>query len=81
MQTKDNSGVLFTNDQRKNDSHPNLKGSITVAGVDYWISGWTKVGKNGKFLGLAVTPKDASKQADKKPETGNFENMDDDIPF
>lgn len=77
MQAKDNSGVLFTNDQRKNDSHPNLKGSITVAGVDYWISAWTKNGKNGKFLGLAVTPKDASKQVEKKPA----EDFDSSIPF
>jgi hypothetical protein len=80
MQAKDNSGVLFTNDQRKNDSHPNLKGSITVAGVDYWISAWTKTGKNGKFLGLAVTPKDASKQVEKKTAPVG-EEFDSDLPF
>lgn len=80
MQAKDNSGVLFTNDQRKNDSHPNMKGSITVNGVDYWISAWTKVGKNGKFLGLAVTPKDGAKQTEKKaaPVADDF---DSDLPF
>lgn len=56
---KDNSGALFTNDKKANDSHPDYKGKIMVAGISYWISGWKKVSKTGtKFMSLAVKPKD-----------------------
>ena len=57
MEQRDNSGVLFANDKREKESHPNYKGNIRVDGKDYWISGWIKEGKNGKFMGLAVSPK------------------------
>ena len=52
-EVRDNSGVLFKNDKKVNDSHPDYKGSIMVAGVEYWLSSWIKEGKNGKFMGLA----------------------------
>ena len=72
---KDNTGVLFKNDKKLNDNHPDYKGSITVNGVEYWISSWIKQGKNGKFMGLAVTPKDAQAP---KPKTSmdDLENDD-----
>ena len=58
MEQRDNSGVLFSNDKREKESHPNYKGNIMVDGKSYWISGWIKEGKNGKFMGLAVSPKE-----------------------
>ena len=79
---KDNTGVLFKNDKKLNDNHPDYKGSITVEGVEYWISSWIKNGKNGKFMGLAVNPKEAqaSKPAPKSLGSG-FDDMNDDVPF
>ncbi len=62
MEQRDNSGVLFANDKREKESHPNYKGNIRVDGKDYWISGWIKEGKNGKFMGLAVSPKEEVKE-------------------
>lgn len=77
--SKDNSGVLFKSDRKEKPTHPDYRGSITVEGKDYWISGWIKDGKNGKFMGLAVNPKDENyepaKQAKKKPVD------DEDVPF
>ena len=71
MEQKDNSGVLFKNDKKDKDSHPDYKGNITVDGKNYWLSAWIKTGKNGRFMGLAVNPKDENyepaKQAKKKP--------------
>ena len=53
-----NTGALFKNKDRKTDSHPNLRGSITVNGVEYWISSWLKTSKAGEqFYSLAVQPK------------------------
>jgi len=78
MEKKDNSGVLFSNDKREKETAPHYKGNITVAGVDYWLSAWVKEGKNGKFLGLAVNPKDAQPPAS-NPRKAVID--DDLIPF
>ena len=75
---KDNSGVLFSNDKREKETAPHYKGNITVAGVDYWLSAWVKEGKNGKFMGLAVNPKDAQPPAS-NPRKAVID--DDLIPF
>ena len=81
MEQRDNSGVLFSNDKREKESHPKYKGNIRVDGKDYWISGWIKEGKNGKFMGLAVSPKeDQPSQPQSKPKA-RIEDMDDGIPF
>jgi hypothetical protein len=80
MEQRDNSGVLFANDKREKESHPNYKGNIRVDGKDYWISGWIKEGKNGKFMGLAVSPKEDQPQSQSKPKA-KIQDMDDDIPF
>jgi hypothetical protein len=77
-QTRDNSGVLFANDKKETDKHPHYKGNITVDGKDYWLSAWVKEGKSGKFMGLAVSPKEEyqPKQAPKKASIA-----DEDLPF
>ena len=80
-QTRDNSGVLFRNDKRENEKAPNYKGNITVDGKDYWLSAWVKEGKSGKFMGLAVSPKEEykPKPSERSKATG-FDNAED-LPF
>lgn len=73
-----NRGILSKNENKSSEKHPDLSGSLNVNGVDYWLSGWTKVGKNGKFLSLSVKPKDAQKP--KKDEKFIDDNLDD-APF
>jgi hypothetical protein len=78
MEKRDNSGVLFANDKKDNEKAPNYKGNMMVDGQEYWLSAWVKEGKNGKFLGLAVSPRDAQPPASKPIP----KNLDDDlIPF
>ena len=80
MDKKDNSGVLFKNDKKETGNHPDYKGNITVGGQDYWLSAWIKEGKSGKFMGLAVSPKEEYKA--KPSERSKATNFDDeDLPF
>ena len=80
MEKRDNSGVLFVNDKKENEREPQYKGNITVDGKDYWLSAWIKEGKSGKFMGLAVSPKEEYKA--KPSERSKVTNFDDsDIPF
>lgn len=80
MEQRSNSGVLFKSDNRENDRSPHYKGSINVAGQDYWISAWIKEGKSGKFMGLAVSPKDQQAQQKPKPKNSGFDDFED-APF
>lgn len=80
MEKRDNSGVLFKSDNRDNERAPHYKGNITVNGQDFWLSAWIKEGKSGKFMGLAVSPKDQQTQQKPKPKGSGFDDFED-APF
>ena len=85
MEKRDNSGVLFKNDKKDTEKHPDYKGNIMVDGNEYWLSAWIKEGKTGKFMGLAVSPRDAQPPAGKVPygqggTTKEGRDMED-VPF
>jgi hypothetical protein len=54
-----NKGVLFDNDRKQTDNHPDMTGSINIDGVEHWFSAWWKDGSRGEFLSLSIgKPKD-----------------------
>lgn len=77
---KEGQGSLFKNERREKDTHPNLQGTILVAGVEYWINGWTKEGAKGRWISLSVKPKEAAKPAAKAQKPAS-DLSEDDIPF
>ena len=81
-----NRGVLFKNDRKESDKHPDYKGNVNVGGQEFWLSAWIKEGQRGKFMSLSVQPKEAqaavSNGGGKPASYANRDMPDDsDIPF
>ena len=73
-----NRGVLFKNDRKESDRHPEYKGSINVDGQEFWLSAWVKDGKSGKFMSLSIQPK--NDQLQRQPEAAHAA-AETDVPF
>jgi hypothetical protein len=78
-----NKGVLFINDRKEKDSHPDRNGSLNIDGKEYWLSGWDKQTSKGDTISLSVQPKDATKSRQNAPSNAAPANndFDDDLPF
>lgn len=56
-------GVLFKNDRKETDSHPDYKGQCEIEGVEFWLSAWIKESpQKGKYMSLSFQAKDAQKK-------------------
>jgi hypothetical protein len=50
-----NRGVLFDNDRKETDNHPDMTGTLNINGIEHWFSGWWKEGRDGsEFLSLSI---------------------------
>lgn len=84
---KEGFGNLFRNRKTK-DTQPDMKGDVMWKGELLEVAGWTKEGKNGKFLSLKVQSKSDQFQQGmeqaRQPlqeEQKQEDFHDDDIPF
>ena len=83
-ESRDMSGTLSKN-LDKDESHPkwpDYNGSVMVDGIDYWLSGWIRDGKRGKFLSLNVKAKEVRHEARYDDPAAKEEAVDEDkLPF
>jgi len=59
MSTQVGTGVLFKNNYKKKDNHPDERGVLTFNGTEYRIAGWNKTDKNGDpMISFSITEKE-----------------------
>jgi hypothetical protein len=73
------SGVLFKNDKKETDKHPDYTGKINVAGKELRLAAWIRDGKKGKFMSLKVS--EFQQKTEEAPARQMRDVMDDEIPF
>jgi hypothetical protein len=77
----DNSGALFINSRKEKDTHPDRTGNCTINGVEYWMDGWIKEGKEGKDKWLSLSFKRKESKPQERSASRPKADFDDDIPF
>ena len=89
MSSKDNSGALFKEEEKKTDKHPDYRGICLVNGVEYSIACWITTSKAGKpYMSLSFTTKEEQAKYSKKTTDATSEpvfaettSTDDELPF
>ena len=86
MSNYDNSnrGVMFRNDKKTTDNHPDYKGKGNYNGTDFEVAGWIKTSKDGKkkFMSLAFSEPYVKPEADQPPSNvPDMPDPNDDLPF
>lgn len=84
-----NRGVMFINDRKSKDTHPDRTGTINVEGVEYFIDGWMKTSNGGKpMLSLSIKRKDKQdapkRDAGRSPQqrqSNDYSDLNSDVPF
>lgn len=74
-----NRGVLFKNDRKQKDTHPDYQGKINVEGKEFKLAAWLREGKKGKFMSLSVSIDDGSRKERAEQPPAMAEDRD--IPF
>lgn len=81
MAAMNNAGSIRKNDRKEEPNHPDYRGSVTVDGVAYWVSGWVKKGDDGPWLSLAFRAKEVAQDNAPKREPQRRDEEDEILPF
>jgi hypothetical protein len=79
FEQKDNTGSVFKNDRKTEETHPDRTGSAMINGTEFWVNGWLRRSKQGaQYLALSFKPKDEQSSETTKPKA---KELSDTIPF
>ncbi len=78
---RDNFGSFRKNDRKEKDSHPDVKGKMTVEGKEYWFSAWRKSTDGQTWYSASLTPKDEPKAVDANAKVDELDDLNDEVPF
>ena len=79
-ETRDNSGSLFRNAEKRSENGPDYSGTCRIDGQDYFFDGWLKKSEKGtNWMSFSFKRKEAAKSAPQKPARRG--NDFDDVPF
>jgi len=93
METRNNTGAIFKNDNKKAENHPDYKGKVNVNGKDMEVALWMKTSAKGvKFMSASFSEpfvknepqiKNNEPQINSTLKPVNYVNLDvnDDLPF
>lgn len=82
-----NRGVLFKNDKKESDKHPDYTGTINVHGQEFRLAAWIRDAKSGtKYMSLSVSEFQEPVSTEAKAKLDNRDLGEepislDDIPF
>jgi uncharacterized protein (DUF736 family) len=93
METRNNTGAIFKNDNKKAENHPDYKGKVNVNGKDMEVALWLKTSSKGvKFMSASFSEpfvKNEPQIQNNEPQINgtlkqpSYVNLDanDDLPF
>jgi hypothetical protein len=72
--------------EARTEKHPGYKGSITIDGKKFWLSGWKKKGDDGKLWLSLTVERDEAAATERKPamaagEQRTYAQRRDDVGF
>lgn len=79
METKNNSGAIFKNTNKKAETHPDYKGTINVDGVEKEIALWVKQSAKGiSYFSASISNPYVKQETQSAPMPPI---VNDDLPF
>ena len=87
METRNNTGAIFKNDNKKTDNHPDYKGKVNVKGKEMEVALWLKTSAKGvKFLSASFSEPFVKSETQingtlKQVIVKEYGDANDDLPF
>lgn len=85
-----NSGIIYPDDgPKRSERSRDYRGELDVicpcceTRTSYWLSGWRKEGRKGRFLSLSLTKKEprGQRQSSNGQQPASAPATDEDVPF
>ena len=81
-ETRDNSGRLFKNEDKKSDKHPDYSGDALIDGQAYFMDAWLKTAESGRrWMSCSFKPKQQKQQSAPQKQQRRSRDEDDSIPL